>query len=290
MEKLIIALPNKGRLADDARHLLESAGLQFQTTGQRSLYASVGEGFEVIFVRPSDIPEFVADGAAHVGITGWDLVVESGRRLRSLLDLGFGYCRLVIAAPVNGPIRSIDDVQDGMRVATSFSRLTERFFAEAEKKITIVPVSGAAEITPRVGIADLVSDLSASGSTLRTNDLEEIATVIESTAHLVMADESADVPTDVMRRLDELVDALGSVLRARQSRYVMANVERSLLEKVRKVLPGLGGPTVMNILDDDTRLAVHAVVSMSDLYRVVADLRAVGATDIVVSPIERLLA
>ena len=295
---LRIAIPNKGRLSDDARGLFADAGLEVRASGDRALTASLGGEFEAIFVRAQDIPEFVADGAADVGVTGWDLVCESGRELRELLDLGFGKCRIVVAARDESGVQTIDDLQaDGPppRVATVFPRITERFFAEAGRPITVVPVSGACEIAPHLGIADVIVDLTSTGSTLRVNGLREVATVLESSARLVTARGVAAMGGGEKRRaLDELVTALGSVLRARGRRYLMANVPRAALDRVKEVLPGLNGPTVIDILDGGapgagTHVAVHAVVSASAIYRTISQLKALGGEGILVTRIERLM-
>src|SRR5687767_9539264 len=148
-----IALPNKGRLADDARELFTDAGLDVRVRGDRALSASLGEVFEAIFVRAEDIPEFVADGAAELGVTGWDLIAESGREVESLLDLGFGRCRLAIAVKDESAIRGAEDIPAGARVATAFPRLTTEYFQSRGVSVDLVPVSGAAEIAPHLGIA-----------------------------------------------------------------------------------------------------------------------------------------
>ena len=222
---LRIALPNKGRLSEDTRELFNDAGLEVRSSGERALTASLGGEFEAIFVRAQDIPEFVADGAADVGVTGWDLVNESGRALTSHLDLGFGRCRLVVAAREESGVRTLADLArqaPPMRVATVFPNITRRFFENAGVPADIVPVSGAAEIAPHLGIADVVVDLTSTGSTLRVNGLREIETVLRSSAHLITA-EGGPRQGDAarLRDLDDLVTALASVIRARGQRYLI---------------------------------------------------------------------
>ena len=289
---LRLAIPNKGRLHDDARSLLADAGLEVRASSERALVASLGGEFEAIFVRAQDIPEFVADGAADAGITGWDLVAESGRPLESRLDLGFGKCRLVVAAREDSKIRSIADIAEGARVATVFPEITRRFFAESGRGIELVPVSGAVEIAPHLGIADVILDLTSTGSTLRVNGLREIATVLESTAHLIVAGPTSPrAPTGERDRvLRELVDALASVLAARGQRYLMANVPRERLDEVRRILPGISGPTVIDVMNGGSKVAVHAVCPANGIYRTINALKAVGAEGILVTRIERLLA
>jgi ATP phosphoribosyltransferase len=345
---LKIALPNKGRLAEEARELFDDAGLEIRARSERALTASLGGEFEALFVRAQDIPEFVADGAADAGVTGWDLVCESGRELDMMLDLEFGRCRLVVAAREDLGITSLDDLTGTPRVATVFPNVTERFFASRGGRVEIVPMSGSAEIAPHLGIADIIVDLTSTGSTLRVNGLRELATVLESSARLIaapglrgeqpdtrvldsqhpdtrthssqygrevlsnergtggstvkapaagivgwadpsLADPVSRPQNPKSRALNELVTALNSVLRARGQRYVMANVPRATLERVKQVLPGLNGPTVVDILNGRETVAVHAVVAASAIYRTIADLKALGAEGILVTRIERLM-
>lgn len=289
---LRLAIPNKGRLHDEARSLLADAGLEVRASSERALVASLGGEFEAIFVRAQDISEFVADGAADAGITGWDLVQESGRSLESRLDLGFGRCRLVVAAREDSGARRIADIADGARIASVFPRLTERYFAAEGKRVELVPVSGAVEIAPHLGIADVIVDLTSTGSTLRVNGLREIATVLESTARLIVAGpESGRAPTGERdRALRELVDALASVLAARGQRYIMVNVPRTRLEDVKRILPGISGPTVIDVLNGGSKVAVHAVCPADGIYRTINALKAIGGEGILVTRIERLLA
>ncbi|HEV7389583.1 MAG TPA: ATP phosphoribosyltransferase [Gemmatimonadaceae bacterium] len=282
---LRIALPNKGRLADEARDLFNDAGLDVRLQSTRSLTASLGGEFEAIFVNATDIAEFVADGAADAGVTGWDLVRESRRELVDLLDLGFGRCRVVVAVREESGTTSLDAVADGARVATVFPALTNEFFATQGKRVQIVPVSGAVEIAPHLGIADLIVDITSTGSTLRLNGLKEISTILDSTARLVTARERK--PADACA-LNELVTALASVLCARGKRYLMANVPRASLPEIKRILPGLNGPTVIDVLNGGECVAVHAVVSADSVYRTIAAVKQLGGQGILVTRIERL--
>jgi ATP phosphoribosyltransferase len=286
---LKIALPNKGRLADDTRELFTDAGLDIRRIGERALTASLGGEFEALFVRAQDIPEFVADGAADAGVTGWDLVCESGRPLEATLDLGFGRCRMVVAARDESGITCVGDLTGMQRVATAFPRITRRFFADAACEVNVVPMSGAAEIAPHLGIADVIVDITSSGSTLRMNGLREIVTILESSARLVAPRAAAEWPDDKRRAFAELETALGSVLQARGQRYLMANVPRAALDRVKQVLPGLGGPTVIDILNGGALVAVHAVVPAEAIYRTITRLQALGAEGLLVTRIERLV-
>lgn len=268
--------------------MFTDAGLEIRAAGPRALTASLGSEFQALFVRAQDIPEFVADGAADAGVTGFDLIQESNREVDQLADLGFGACRLAVAAKDDSGVTSLEDIHAGMRVATVFPRVTKRFFDARGQQVEVVPISGAAEIAPHIGIADVIVDLVSTGSTLRVNGLREIATVLESTSRLI---SSASVRSDTgrARQLDELVAALSSVIAARGKRYVMANVPRVRLDDVRRIVPGLNGPTVIDILNGGEHVAVHSVVDAATIYRTIADLKALGAVGILVTRIERLM-
>ncbi|MDP9280004.1 MAG: ATP phosphoribosyltransferase [Gemmatimonadota bacterium] len=285
---LKIALPNKGRLADDTRELFGDAGLPVLTKGDRALSASLGGEFEALFVRAQDIPEFVADGVADVGVTGWDLVRESGRPVERRLDLGFGECRLIAAAREDSVVRALDDIAVGTRVATSFPNTTRGFFDARSQSVEIVPISGAAEIAPLMGIAEIIVDITSTGSTLRVNGLREIGTLLTSRAQLVTRCDTV-FERAKSEALDSLIMALDSVVRARGKRYLMANVPRRSLDAVKQIIPGINGPTVIDILNGGDRVAVHAVVDAGTVYKTIGALKALDASGILVTRVERLM-
>jgi ATP phosphoribosyltransferase len=282
-----LALPNKGRLADGARDLLERAGLACDMQ-DRALQADLGSGLVAIFVNARDIPEFVADGAADFGITGGDIVAESGRPVETLLDLGFGRCRLVVAAKDDSGIVDIDGIPPGARVATVFPNLTRRFFDDLQREISIVPISGAAEIAPHLGVADIIADLVSTGSTLKVNGLAEVATILESAAQLIGRPALLRTPAGE-RTARELTAALDSVIRAQHQRYLMANVPKRALSEIKRILPGINGPTILDVMDGGEFVAAHAVVDQREIYPAIAQLKQVGAEGILVTRIERLL-
>jgi ATP phosphoribosyltransferase len=286
---LRIALPNKGRLAQDTRDLFGDAGLEVRALSDRALKAALGNEFEAIFVRAQDIPEFVSDGAADAGVTGLDLLAESQRDVRSCLDLGYGRCRLVVAARDESGLQSIADLPPLSKVATAFPNIAARFFSDAGLDAEIVTISGAAEIAPHLGIADVIVDLVSTGSTLKTNGLHEIGTVMLSTAQLVVARNRTSWPARKETALQELSTALESVTSARGQRYLMANVPRARLTEAREILPGINGPTVIDLLGGGSHVAIHAVVAASAIYRTIADLKSIGGEGILVTRIERLM-
>jgi ATP phosphoribosyltransferase len=278
-----IAVPNKGRLHEPTLELLERAGLHLDDGADRKLYAgTVDPDVTVLFARAADIPEYVWDGAAAVGVTGYDQVRESGHELTELVDLEFGTCRLVLAAPEDGEITSVDEVA-GRTVATEFPTIARRYFAEQGIDAGVVEVTGATELTPHVDMADAIIDITSTGTTLAVNRLAVIDEVLSSSARLFAHPDYADD-----EQVQQLVMALRSVLSAEGKRYLMMNAPRDRLDEVREVIPGLGGPTVMDVAGGD-HVAVHVVVDERDVYEVVSELKNVGASGILVTEIERLV-
>jgi ATP phosphoribosyltransferase len=278
-----LAVPNKGRLHDPTVGLLERAGLHIENGAERQLYAStVDPDVTVLFVRAADVPEYVADGAADAGVTGLDQVREAGVGLDERLDLGFGRCRLVLAAPENSSLESVADLAGGT-VATEFPNIAREYFADQGIDPGIVEVSGATELTPHVEMADAIIDITSTGTTLRVNGLAIIDEVLESSAHLFAREDAADDP-----KLGEVETALRSVLSAEGKRYLMMNAPEDRLDDIRDVIPGLGGPTVMNIAGEES-VAVHAVVDERDVFETINDVKEHGASDVLVTEIERLI-
>ncbi|MDH5816472.1 MAG: ATP phosphoribosyltransferase [Candidatus Nezhaarchaeota archaeon] len=183
MRKLRIAIPNKGRLHKPSLDLLIRANFNVEAVS-RSYALTAGE-LEVVFARASDIPIYVHFGAVDLGVTGHDLVLEKGVDVYELLDLGFGWCRMVVAVPEEKPISSVYEMPQGSRIATSFPRITSHYFESLGLSVEVIEVEGAVEIAPKLGLADAVVDLTTTGTTLRENNLKEIAVILESTARLI---------------------------------------------------------------------------------------------------------
>ena len=279
-----IAVPNKGRLHEPTVDLLERAGLPIVDGADRKLYAeTVDPDVNVLFARAADIPEYVADGAAELGITGLDQLYESGLdTVHELLDLEFGKCRLVLAAPEDSSIENIIDL-DGATIATEFPRITRRHFDEAGIEANVVTVSGATEVTPHVDMADAIVDITSTGTTLRMNRLRIVDEVLSSSVHLI-----GQEGIESEEKVKQIQTALQAVLTAEGKRYLMLNAPRDRLDEIRDRIPGLGGPTVMDIAGDD-KVAVHAVVDERDVFETINDVKAEGASGILVTEIERLI-
>ncbi|MFA5613087.1 MAG: ATP phosphoribosyltransferase [Methanoculleus sp.] len=281
-----LAIPNKGRISGPVNDLIEKSGIRLINGGERRLIARTRDpNVEILFARPIDIPEYVASGVADLGITGRDMVMERGSAVEQILDLQIGSATLVVAVPEESDIETVADL-DGAKVATEFPSITRSFFEEHGLTIMIVTVGGACEVTPHLGIADAIVDLSSSGTTLRTNHLRVIEEVLTSTTILVA---NASALANKREKIDELVLALESVIRAKGECYLMMNVHRGALADVREVLPGLSGPTVMDVASDENLVAVHAVVKEDRVYQLINQLKLAGAKDILVMPIERII-
>jgi ATP phosphoribosyltransferase len=284
---LKLAVPNKGRLSDDALRILQRAGIHLRGSSDRRLWASALDGrLQVLFLRANDIPAFVADGTVDAGITGLDAVREADADVVERLDLGFGACRLVVAVPEDDAARRPADLGAGVRIATSYPRLTRDFFARTGRDVHVVTVSGACEIAPTLGIADAITDITSTGSTLAMNHLRAIGTVLESTCWLVTTPNTDDA---VAEELERLVFALGSVVAARDKRYLLADVPRAALDEIRVFLPGLAGPTVVEIAGDPDTVAIQVVVDERDVFDAVHRLKRLGGRGILVIPIDRLV-
>jgi ATP phosphoribosyltransferase len=282
-----MAVPNKGRLNERAVELLLKSGIDLGEDWGRKLYVTAAEqNIEVMFLRAQDIPAFIATGAIDIGITGEDLAAESGYKIKKLMDLEFGYCRLSVAAPESSGIKSANDIPNGVRVATSFPNMTAKYFNSIGKKATVTEVSGAAEIMPYLGVSDLIVDLVASGSTLKMNRLVEVSKILDSQAAIYSS--SASLKKN-KAEIDDVVASIKSVMAAEDRKYLMADIPKDKLKQVEKVLPGIGGPTVLNIAGNDDMVAVHAVIHSKDVYKAVNDLKRLGAKGILTLSIDRLV-
>lgn len=282
-----MAVPNKGRLHDRTIELLLKSGLDLGEDWGRRLYVTAkNQDIEILFVRAQDIPRFIAIGSVDLGITGQDQIADSGFVLKEVLELEFGHCRLSVAVPEQSNIRTVDDIKDGCRVATSFPNVTKRFFDSKGKNVEIVNVSGAAEIMPYIGVSDIIVDLVSSGATLKTNRLMEIETLVTSQAVMVTSEKAMEANS---ARIIDIVNSVKSVIDAENKKYLMADVPVSQLPEIDKLFPGLAGPTVMNISGRTDMVAIHVVVDSSTIFDSVNKLQKLGAKGILTLPIERLV-
>ncbi|MCG7841289.1 MAG: ATP phosphoribosyltransferase, partial [Methanomassiliicoccales archaeon] len=240
----------------------------------------------VMFLRAQDIVKFVHSGAVDVGITGMDLVLESGLDVVVPYKLNFGRCRLSVAVPDAMKVKTPEELPDDIIVATSFPNMTRKFFDKLGKRVEIAYIAGAAEIAPQLGVADIIVDLVSSGSTLKMNHLRELAVITESQA-VVIANRKAYEGCG--QQVEEIISAMHSVTEAENKKYLMADVPKTSLEEVRKAFPGIAGPTIMNIIGRDDVVAVHVVIEKSDAYDSINRLKRMGATGILLIPIDRMV-
>jgi ATP phosphoribosyltransferase len=272
----------KGRLREPSVDLLEHSGFAPDTPDERALaFTCSGAPLDVLLVRAADIPEYVQDGAVDCGITGADLVRERGAEVRELLPLGYGHCTLEPAVLIESEIGDAKEL-NGLRVATSYPRLTRELLEERGVTVELVDVTGSVEVAPRLGLADAIVDLVSSGNTLRTNGLRSLGSLFRSEAVLIG-------PGEPGRAALRLSSVFRSVVDARASRYLMMNAPESALEQICKIVPGSGSPSVIP-LSDPGMVAVHILVPAREVWRLLPRLEAAGASSILLVPVERLIA
>jgi len=279
-----LAVPNKGRLQQPTANLLKQSGLSYEKTDRALAVPVRNMDLELLFVRTDDVCEFVADGVADLGITGVDLLSESGTDLEVITTLGYGNCRLTAAVPKASSLSSIEDLA-GARIATSHPVTTDRFFAEKSIPITTVPLSGSVEVAPKLDIADAIVDLVSSGSTMLINGLRPIADILESQAVLVARPGTIGKTNGTIAQITLMIQA---VVAARQKRYILMNAPVEAIEAIEKIIPGFEAPTVIPLAHDHM-VAVHSVVDADRVWQVLPQLKEAGATGILVLPIDQLI-
>lgn len=291
MTALKLALQKSGRLSDDSMSLLKRCGIQFDSPKSRLIVPCEGFPLDLLMLRDDDIPSYVASGVADLGIVGLNVLKEyqlesKDQNLTVFRRLGFGRCRLSLAVPESFRWSGIQSLA-GLRIATSYPASLGEFLAMNDVPATLIPMSGSVEIAPGMGLADAVCDLVSSGSTLRSNGLREVQTIYESEAVLVTRHESK---ASVQLTLDRLTRRVDGVLSAQYSRYIMMNAQRSAVAAISAIVPGLAQPTVMPLAGDSDRVAIHVVAAENVFWETLEQLKAFGATDILVLPIEKLMA
>ncbi len=283
-DRLRLAVPNKGRLVEPTLSLLHDAGLVFEEH-DRSLVARVQNfDLDILFVRTSDVIEFVGDGVADVGITGIDLLAESGAELPTIRTLGYGHCRLAAAVPADTPYQVVDDLA-GLRVATAHPNTARRFFDARHIPVEVVPISGAVEVAPRLGLAEAIVDLVSTGSTLTMNGLRSIGDVLESEALLVANPAAQRDRAQPLAAVDTMISA---VIAARGKKYLMMNAPATHLADLEALLPGLESPSVIPLAHAGM-IAIHSVVDADAVWGLLPRLKGAGASGILVLPIEKLV-
>lgn len=287
--RLKIAIQQNGRITDESTGLLRGAGLDFEIRSRALFSPCRNFDLDVLAVRDDDIPEYVQDGVSDLGIVGRNVVAEKRADVVVLESLGFGKCRLVVCAPGSGPIKKVAHLR-GKRIATSYPGTVRRFLAGEGIRAEVIEISGSVEITPALDVADATCDIVSTGSTARVNGLEIVHTVMESEALLIA--NPAVMKSGPKRKRDDigkLLVRIRSLLSARGRKYVMMNAPSSAVERIRTLIPGMKSPTIMPLADPKL-VAVHSVVGEDVFWDVIEKLKAAGASDIVVLPIEKFVA
>jgi len=282
LKTLKIAIQKSGRLNEKSVELLKNCGLNFENY-KSSLISPVSNfPLEILFLRDDDIPEYVQDGIADLGIVGENVIEETEVKVNYLQRLGFGKCSLKIAVPNNNSIQSLDQL-NGKSIATTYPVILGKFLKKEGIEADIRTISGSVEISPGLGLADAICDLVSTGGTLKSNGLVPFSDVMSSEAVLICNDNNAE--SDLIK---ELVQRIQSVLRAKETKYVVLNVPKANLPAIIALLPGVKSPSVVPLAEDDW-VAVHTVIPERDFWDRISQLKQAGAQGIVVMPIEKII-
>ncbi len=286
MEKIMlrIAIQKSGRLRDGSLKLLREAGIRI-SNGQEQLRVQTSNfPLEILFLRNSDIPNYVRDGVVDAAIIGENLLVEKGEELQPVLKLGFARCHLSLAIPRNIDYPGLSFWQ-GKKIATSYPHTLKKFLAENHMEAQIHEISGSVEIAPNIGLADGICDLISSGSTLFQNRLKEVTKILDSEAVLATG---SGLQADKKEILESLIFRLRSVLAAGTNKYVLLNAPNDKLDIIKQIIPGMKSPTIMPLAESGWS-SVHSVISEDDFWQVIDQLKANGAQGILIIPIEKMV-
>jgi len=292
-QRLTLASQKKGRLADGGFDLLKRAGVKLAYGRDQLLRRAENLPLDLMLIRDDDIPNFVATGACDYGIVGENELYEAMQRSPRLanldvaLKLGFARCKLKLAAPLDGDIQTIGDLE-GRTVATSYPGLTAAYLKERGVKAEMVEMGGSVEVAPRVGVADAICDLVSTGATLEANGLKAFETVFESEAVLIRRKDA--LPDAIEDTAGLLVQRFEGVIASRQTKYILLNAPTDRIDDVRQILPGNDAPTVAPVVGREDVVAVHAVCTEEVFWSTLEKLKAVGARSILVMPIEKMMA
>ncbi|HEY7347053.1 MAG TPA: ATP phosphoribosyltransferase [Ktedonobacterales bacterium] len=284
--QLRLAIQKEGRLTEDTLALLRAIGLEFESFGRRLFSNCRNFPLSLLHTRIDDIPEYVAAGTVDLGIVGRNLLHEEQGAVEALLPLSFGYCSLVVAVPKESPITSVEQLA-GAKIATSYPHSAQQFFQAQQIPVEIITISGSVEVAPLLGLSGAIVDLTATGSSLILNDLRPLHTILESEAVLA-ANPAALADPAKLDAINRLLLRIKGVLAAKRYRYVMMNAPRSALEEIKHIVPGLKTPTVVPLADPEW-VAVHSAIREEVFWEAIEALRAAGASEILVSPIEKLV-
>jgi ATP phosphoribosyltransferase len=292
MNRIRVAIQKSGRLSDKSLDLLQRCGLRFARSKDKLYWYGKDFPIDLLLVRDDDIPRLLLDGVCDLGIVGQNIAEEvmqddrDNNSLDELRKLHFGGCRISLSVPENSSFESAADL-DGCRIATSYPALTKSILSKRGINAETVKFSGSVEIAPGLGTADAISDLVSTGTTLRANHLVEFEVLFQSTAALYGSTASLVEEKQVM--INRLLSRLDGVLLAAESKYVMLHAPREAVDEITRLLPGAENPSLMNLEGDPGRVAMHAVCRETVFWEHLEALKAVGASAILVLPVEKML-
>ncbi|MBN2276064.1 MAG: ATP phosphoribosyltransferase [Bacteroidales bacterium] len=285
MERLKIAIQKEGRLSDKSLQLIQEAGIRHNQDSKRKLI-SIGENFplEILYLRDDDIPQYVADSVADIGIVGENEVLEKGRKVDVVERLGFARCKMSLAISQSEKYTGLSYF-NGRRIATSYPEILKKFLMQNNLKAEIHEISGSVEIAPGIGLADAIFDIVSTGSTLISNRLKEVEVVANSEAVVI---GTPDLSASKKKILDKLLFRFQAVRRSKNNKYILLNAPNINLDKIVQLLPGMKSPTIMPLYDEGWS-SLHSVVNENDFWNVVEKLKEYGAQGILVIPIEKMI-
>ena len=283
-KKLKIALQKSGRLSEDSLALLKKCGINFSNGTGKLRSEANNFPIEIFFLRDDDIPSYVEDAVADIGIVGENVLKEESREVETIEKLGFGKCRLSLAVPKSFEYKNLNDLAN-KKIATTYPKILNKFFAENSIKAEIHTISGSVEIAPSIGLADAVCDLVSSGSTLFTNGLKEVETILNSQAVLI-ARQNLDA--DLQKILGKLLFRIKAVNAAKKNKYILLNAPNEKLDKIIELLPGMRSPTVLPLAESGWS-SVHSVIGENDFWEVVESLKDNGAEGVLVLSIDQMI-
>lgn len=282
MKRIKIAIQKSGRLNEKSIQLLRNCGINFENYKSSLISTAANFPIEILFLRDDDIPEYVQDGIADLGIAGENIIHETKVEVEYLQRLGFGKCSLKIAIPNNSEILSLEDL-NGKSISTSYPNILQDFLQKNNIEAGIRTISGSVEISPGLGLSDAICDIVSTGGTLKSNGLKPFAHIMDSEAILISNQGIQQDPV-----VNELILRIRSVLRAEETKYVVLNVEKKNLENIVALLPSVKSPTIMPLAEPDW-VAVHSAITEKDFWEKISKLKAAGAQGIIVMPIEKII-
>ena len=284
MQKLKLAIQKKGRLSDESIKLINECDISFPDSSGKLVSSAYEFPMEILFLRDDDIPDYVQDGVADLGIVGQNVLVESDKDVDEVIKMGFGKCRLSLAVPRNMDYTSVKDLSE-KAIATSYPKILQNFLDSKNIKADIHVISGSVEIAPSIGLADAICDIVSTGSTLLSNGLKEVEQIFQSEAVLV---KHKGLSAEKEAILQQLLFRLESVKRAQKNKYILLNAPNQSLDKIISLLPGINSPTVQPLAKEGWS-SVHSVITEKDFWEKIQRLKEAGAEGILVMPIEKLI-